>query len=202
MPLNVVPIQLAKNKVLARARISQGVYDAEVLPTGGNTQLRFFSNTLNNADASGQITAKNYGDTNLDQQGQIPQGFNLQIHALTLTFQNFTAGTVLTRADLDTMILRSWLEFKISQIMIVQLPVKKIPFGTAPNQYTTATNQTTNITGTAGFNDVLTLKSGKYNPTIESAESFGATVIWPSTATPASAAYFQLFLRGNFAQPV
>ncbi len=202
MPLQKALVPMANGSVEGRARLSQGVYDAEVMATAGNTTLRFFSNILNNADASGQITQKNYGDTNLDQSSQIPKGFNLQIHALTATFQNFTAGTVMTRADLDNAILRSWLELKISQILIVQLPLKKIPFGTSPTIRTTATNTNTFIEGTAGFNDVLVLKQGKYNPTIESAESFNAVINWPSAYTPSTPVYFQVFLRGVYVQPV
>jgi len=202
MPLQIAKVPMANGAVEGRARLSQGVYDAEVMATSATTQLRFFSNILNNPDASGQITAKNYGDTNLDQSSQIPKGFSLQIHALTATFQNFTAGTVNTRTDMDNIILRSWLELKISQILIVQLPLKKIPFGTSPTIRTTATNTNTFIEGTASFNDVLVLKQGKYNPTIESAESFSATIQWPAAITPSVATYFQTFLRGVYVQPV
>ena len=203
MPLQVARVALTKTSV-GRALLAQPVYDTEIVKAAtATTQIRFFSNVLNQADASAVITSKNYGETNLTQSGQLPQGYRFEMHSFNVLFVSDTAGTVLGRTDCDQMTKGAWLVLTISGITVAQLPLIKIPFGIGPDVSTdTNTNRQNYMLGSSHISNKMNMKMGKYNPTIESGESFGATLTWPASITQTVSTRVLLTLNGIYVQPV
>ena len=202
-----MPLKLMKNAtsgtVIGRGILGEGLYDTEVVKASTSTTTqRFFSNPLNSADASAVITAKNYGETNLQQSSQIPKGQKFQVHGYNVKFIANTAGTPMTRTAADKMILGSWAEFKISEILISRKVLQSIPFGAGQVITTTASNITPFVTGESLVSNRVNLKMGNYNPTIESGESFSFTLNWNTAISLDADIRVMVELHGLLIRPV
>lgn len=202
-----MPLKLMKNAtsgtVIGRGILGEGLYDTEVVKASTSTStVRFYSNPLNSADASGQITAKNYGETNLQQSSQIPKGQKFQVHGYTVKFLANTSGTPMVRVDADKMILGSWVEFKISEILISRKVLQSVPFGAGQVITSTNTNTTPFVTGESLVSNRINLKMGNYNPTIESGESFSFTLNWNTAVSLSADIRVLVELHGLLIRPV
>lgn len=199
--------QYKDGPAIGRATPAQGVWDTEVAAAGtAISQISFFARTKGGPDNSGQITNKNYGDTNLQQPRQLPNAVRMEVHSLCVTFYNFSAGTPygLTRGDVDTLLNRSWYELKISDIVVCREVMRKVPFGTFMEMdgNTTADIGLVFRTGVAHRSNNLNCKLGKANPTIGPTELFYAEINWPANITPAEATAFFNELYGVLVLPM
>ncbi len=202
-----MPLRLLRNKtnqtVVGRGILGEGIYDSEVCKLAVATNsLKFFSKAINDPDASAVIAAKNYGETNLQQSSQLPKGQRFEVYSYNVCFWSNTSGTPATRIDLDKCVLGAWVELKISEILISRMPLIDVPFGIFPEIRSTATNVSAWNGGTAHSSNKINLKMGKYNPTIESGESFSFTINWNSAITLDASVRFKVRLNGLLLRPM
>jgi hypothetical protein len=104
-----------KKAELGTISYSGQLYDTEGI--GGPTErLRFFSNPLNLGDASGQLKAKGYGDTNLIQCAQLGFGYSFQFKSVRL---------LLSALDIDDAhaLIRGCLELSKACSVFVRAPI-------------------------------------------------------------------------------
>lgn len=209
-------LPIVKNRLtgtaVARAIPAEGVYDTEGLAAAATTQIQFFSNQLGQADASGTIARKFYGETNLIQPGQLPKGYRMQVHAINLKyFSNLVAGATLVPADYDKIRYGAatggagWLEFAISSIVVLRKPLSDVPMGVMPIAYgsATAANTPENINqGTEHISNKIAMAVKGQHPTIESGESFTATVTWGLAITTGIAYRFLCMVHGILFRPL
>lgn len=211
-------LPIVKNRMtgtaVARAIPAEGVYDTEGLAAAATSQLGFYSNQINTADSSGTIAKKFYGETNMIQPGQLPKGYRFQMQALNLKyFQNVVTATTLAQADFEKILYGSatggagWLEFQISSIVVVRKPLSDVPMGVMPIQYQNGAVATPGFV--TGWNQGVEHISNKLNmavkgqhPTIESGESFGATVTWGLPITTGIAYRFMIVAHGVLFRPL
>jgi hypothetical protein len=180
------------------------LYDTEGIAAAATSQVRFFTNPLNSADASATFASKTYAETNLIQAGQIPKGFTFIMTGINLKWFNNVAGTPLIRIDDDKMFLRSWYEFSISEILIVRVQGSEMPFGNAPEAFGTTTADTKLVwnMGVAHRSNVLDCGvKGRY-PTITENEGFTATLNYGAAITPSVAINVQNILQGLLFKPL
>lgn len=208
MPLDFAQVRLSRT-TFGRALLGQGVWDSEAIKASTNTQiLNFFAKPIGQGDASGQITAKNYGETNLEQARQLPQSNRMEVHRFGIVFYGNTAGSPLTPTDFYKILLGSWFTLTISGIIVAQKPLADIPFGVAPFVPTdTNTNTYNPQVGEAHVSNAINVKmvtkSGKsYNPTIESGESFSGTINWPAVISLSVDVRVRVKLDGIYVRPV
>lgn len=209
-------LPIVKNRMtgtaVARAIPAEGVYDTEGLAAAATSQLGFYSNQINTADSSGGIAKKFYGETNMIQPGQLPKGYRFQMQALNLKyFSNLIAGAVLVPADYDKIKYGTatggagWLEFQISSIVVCRKPLSDMPMGVMPIAYgsATAANTPENINqGIEHITNRVGMAVKGQHPTIESGESFGATVTWGLPITVSIAYRFFIIAHGILFRPL
>lgn len=205
-------LPIVKNRAtganVARAIPSEGIYDTEIQKTGAAVQqIVFYTNPLGQPDASAVITRKTYGETNLLQSSQLPKGYRFQLHGINFKFFANTAaatGVSLTDADIQLILVGGWIEVSISQIVICRKVLYDTPFGVAPIKYGTTTADTHNVNnlGVEHVSNVIRTQVKGQHPTIESGESFSATVNWPAAPAIAISTRMVMMLHGILFKPI
>ncbi len=177
MPLPIVK-SATTGRAIARAEPAIPLYDTECIGSGDTTnRLLFYTKTLNDADASGTITSKTLGETNLLTKNQVPFGFRFDLHYINVKFlPNSAYDGAMVKSDFLAIIIGSWFQFDISQIPVAQCLLTSVPFGASMEE-----DGTTSFTGRIGVahrSNALMCRMGKTHPTIEGTEQFVAAINW------------------------
>jgi len=172
--------------------LAQPLYDRVEYPVAGTSQLSFFSTQL--GQAANLITAgataskvKTRRDTNLDTSGVVPtklyQFIGISIVFIPLQSVNTAAATGKIGDDIMRLKNGGWLDFKIIDKPILQLPLPLIPESNPHLAVSTTINASTSIaTGQSGASPFPMYKFG-IPITLNPFESFAVTMNWDGTVT-------------------
>lgn len=178
--------QAASGRPIGRATPAHGLWDTEgILAATATTQVNLFSNVIGNADASGMITRKSLGSTNLQQARQLPNAFKFEVHYITLKFMSNSTTYGLQWTDVQKILIGSYFELKISDIVVARELLHSMPSGVALefDGNTTADLRLVWRVGVGHRSNGLVTKMKKANPTIGPTELFEANVYFNQDGT-------------------
>jgi len=205
MPYNTAPRQIARPvsdpmrastyTVTNPSRpedLAQPLYDRVEYPVAGTSQLSFFSTQL--GQAANLITAgatsskvKTRRDTNLDTSGVVPtklyQFIGISIVFIPLQTINTAAATAKIGDDIMRLKNGGWLDFKIIDKPILQLPLPLIPESNPIVSFSTTVNASTSLSGAQTGASPFPMYKFGIPITLNPFESFSVTMNWDGTVT-------------------
>ena len=161
--------------------LQQPLYDTEVQPVAGRTELTFFQRALSQTMAFA-ATVKSAAETNLNQPGSLAQPQQFLIAGFTCEIESGVA-----KADFDLLYTTSVFTFTFSgNRTYLQIPLSQMPQGIVPTGFAATTVGATTIAsvaqGTGLINNIYKMTVGKNALQIMPTENFGAKMNWPNGA--------------------
>jgi hypothetical protein len=156
--------------------LQQPIYDTELLPAGGVTEIIFFQRQLGQTTASGALI-KTIAETNLQQPGQLANpvefslfGFYIEVQP-DITLSDFV-GTYKQAAFIYTY---------TGNRVYLQVPLTRMPQGVSPEGYGNgAAPFGVTHNGVGHPSSMFKFTIGRSALRIRPTESFQAAIRWPS----------------------
>lgn len=115
--------------------LTQPTYDTVQVAVAAVAQtISFFLGGLNTVMAGAVL--KTYADTNMVQNGRLDKGKSMKVHALSMSIRDLAVGGAqITRADYQTLLNRSHINFEIGNTSFLRLRAIELPAANAQYEY-------------------------------------------------------------------